>query len=605
VAEVASAAFNIEGARRELERLSREQVELEARQPQLQAEVNRRTEEVRNERDPRKRESKFGPFKIPEYFLNVAITVKPDSMDAFTEGMERLTRDFKWEFIAAGRHLPKADTLPKEAGTRVMHLWKFGDADNLYQQMVELRENQQFAQVEQFTSEVVQMLMCDWEALSETKKLPPFREQPRRNKPAPRPLPPGPEDLVILARDDEFYWLTKDSYQDGKHDAPAFLDSQAQLLAKQGVLLGDILLDSTSGADARCFLVNLSGIRPRPAVNPTRTRQDGRQSFQPEPIGPNDPCFERATPAMDDLIVLGRDGRAYWVKTCEYQRPECKLETADPILAEQVRLLTNQGVVLADVPGDGVPDTDEMGCLVNLLAFDQARIEAVRDEEEAEELRAPRPLPPGPDDLVILARDDEFYWITKDSYQRRKVSTSMGGQVKLLTEQGVLLSDIPVGSIPGVGAMCFLVNLSSIRPRPAVNPTRTRQDGRQSFQPEPVDEEHPCVQDFAPAIDDLIIRGRDDEFYWIKTCEYQRPECMLKTIDPLLAEQVRLLTNRGVMLADVPGDSVPDIEEMGCLVNLHGLHRPHVKEELEVGAGQEEQEEAELPAATEEAQPFA
>jgi hypothetical protein len=421
--------------------------------------------------------------------------------------------------------------------------------------------------------------------------------------PALRPLPPGPDDLVILARDDEFYWLTKDSYQDGKHDAPTSMVSQARLLAEKGVLLAEIPVGGTPGVGDMCFLVNLSGIRPRLAASPARTSPtEVRQPFIPKPLDSTDPCLGQAAPAVDDLIILDRDGlKVYWVKQCEYQRPECKLEAADPILDEQVRLLTNQGVVLADVPGGGLLGVEEMGCLVNLHGLLRTQI---KEEQEAEEPPTSRPLPPGPDDLVILARDDEFYWLTKDSYQHREVSTSMGGQVKLLTEQGVLLADIPVGSIPGVGAMCFLVNLSSIRPRPAAGPTSTPpSDGRQPFQPEPVNVDDPCVQEGAPAMDDLIILDRDGQkFYWVRKCEYQRPECELKTVDPLLAKQVRPLTNQRVVLADVPGGSLADVDEMGCLVNLHGLLRPRLKARLEEEEGTEEEEESPTPA-PEEPQP--
>jgi hypothetical protein len=411
---------------------------------------------------------------------------------------------------------------------------------------------------------------------------------------------------VILARDDEFYWLTKDSYQDGKHDAPTSMVSQARLLAEKGVLLAEIPVGSAPDVGDMCFLVNLSGIRPRLAASPARTNPtEGRQPFIPKPIDSTDPCLGQATPAMDDLIILDRDGlKFFWVKKCEYQRPECKLDAADPILDEQVRLLTNQGVVLADVPGGSLLGVDEMGCLVNLHGLLQTKI---KEEKEAEEPPASRPLPPGPDDLVILARDDEFYWLTKDSYQHREVTTSMGGQVKLLTEQGVLLADIPVGSIPGVGAMCFLVNLSSIRPRPAAGPTNAQPaDGRQPFQPAPVNEDDPCVQDGAPAMDDLIILDREGlKFFWVKKCEYQRPECKLDAADPILDEQVRLLTNQGVVLADVPGGSLLGVDEMGCLVNLHGLLRPRIKARLEAEEGTEQgEEEEETPTpAPEEPQP--
>ncbi len=435
--------------------------------------------------------------------------------------------------------------------------------------------------------------------------------------PASRPLPPGPDDLVILARegeDDEFgefYWLTKDSYQDGNHDAPTSIVTQAQLLAEQGVLLADIAVDLTTGVEVICFLVNLSGIRPRPAAGPTRANPtNGRQPFQPAPLDPTDACLQEAEPATGDLIIVDRDGQqVYWVRKCEYQREACRLETADPILAEQVRLLTNQGVVLADVPGGSILGVAEMGCLVNLYGLDRTRIKAAPEEGEEED-ETPTPLlPPGPDDLLILARDDEFYWLTKDSYQdgTHDAPTSMMSQASHLVGQGVVLADIPVGSIPGVGAMCYLVNLSGIRPRPAADPTRTDPtDGRQPFRPEPVDPTDACLQEAAPAADDLIIRDRNEQkFYWVKKCEYQREACKLDTIDPSLAEQIRRLANQGVVLADVPGGRGLGVDEMGCLVNLRGLLRPAIKQEEEAqGRELEEEEEEDLGEELEERPPL-
>jgi hypothetical protein len=160
----------------QIQALPRRKLALEARQPLLQTAVDGLAAQVRDERDPVKRELKFGKFRIPSYFLNVAITVKPGMLEPFVTGMGRLADSFKWEFIAAGKNPPPGNIRTEDAEAKVMHLWKFGDADNLYQQMVELRENQQFAEVEQFTSKVLHMLMCDWEALSETKRPPPFRE---------------------------------------------------------------------------------------------------------------------------------------------------------------------------------------------------------------------------------------------------------------------------------------------------------------------------------------------------------------------------------------------------------------------------------------------
>jgi len=198
-----------------------------------------------------------------------------------------------------------------------------------------------------------------------------------------------------------------------------------------------------------------------------------------------------------------------------------------------------------------------------------------------EEGKFVRPLPPGSDDLVILARDEEFYLLKKEAYQTSDhvIPASMVSQAKLLVEQGVMLADIPVGSIPGVGAMCYLVNLGGFRRREPLPPPPT--DGQASVNPPALDKNAPCLIELAPAVDDLMIVDRSrDTIYWVKRCEYQRTECRLDQLDPILEEQVRLLTNQGVVIADVPGGKLPGVGDMGCLVNLKGIHRASVKEEL-------------------------
>jgi hypothetical protein len=202
-------------------------------------------------------------------------------------------------------------------------------------------------------------------------------------------------------------------------------------------------------------------------------------------------------------------------------------------------------------------------------------------EEQDEELLRPRP--PGLDDLVILGRDDEFYWLQKSEYQneRHEIDTSMVGQAQQLVEQGVVLADIPVGSIPGVGAQCYLVNLGGIR-RPPPTPGTGPIPHAPTAGPQPIDPNDDCLKVPVPGIDDLVIRDRDgNRFYWVKKCEYQNEGHKLDQFDPILEEQVRLLTNQGVVIADVPGNSIPGVDDMGCLVNLKGLHRPPVKEEQE------------------------
>jgi len=192
-----------------------------------------------------------------------------------------------------------------------------------------------------------------------------------------------------------------------------------------------------------------------------------------------------------------------------------------------------------------------------------------------------RTLPPTSEDLLILARDDEFYWLQGAAYMddQHRIETSMIGQARELVHQGVVLADIPVGSIPGVGCMCYLVNLGGLR-RPPVRSTPAPPTGRAAFKPPPLDPADPGLQEPAPGIDDLVIRGRNWTLYWVRKAEYQRDACRLDVAEPILEEQLRLLTNQGVVLADVPGGSLPGVDDMGCLVNLNAIHRPEAKEEF-------------------------
>ena len=69
---------------------------------------------------------------------------------------------------------------------------------------------------------------------------------------------------------------------------------------------------------------------------------------------------------------------------------------------------------------------------------------------------------------MIICGDDNFYWLQKSEYQNEshEIDTSMVRQARHLVDQGVVLADVPVGSIPGVGAQCYLVNLGGIRRPP-------------------------------------------------------------------------------------------------------------------------------------------
>jgi len=118
-------------------------------------------------------------IRVPDYFLNVTIKMKSDVVPQYIEQMKKLLEDFAWDFIAAGSKLPPPNALgPDNPETEIMHLWKFGDANDLYRQMVGLRESRRYSAITQLLTEPErQMLMCDWEALSKTKRTPQSRSE--------------------------------------------------------------------------------------------------------------------------------------------------------------------------------------------------------------------------------------------------------------------------------------------------------------------------------------------------------------------------------------------------------------------------------------------
>jgi hypothetical protein len=148
---------------------------LESQQAPARQSVEEARKAIQDAQDPERRKEKFKDvIKIPAYFLVVLLKVNPEFWNKFEEGMEKLARHFKWDFVAAGRHLPEPeDVVP--SSHEVMNLWTFNDANDLYRQMTELRESQPFAKLDAITKDEKQMLMCDWEALSRTKRAPSFQ----------------------------------------------------------------------------------------------------------------------------------------------------------------------------------------------------------------------------------------------------------------------------------------------------------------------------------------------------------------------------------------------------------------------------------------------
>ncbi|QRN96805.1 hypothetical protein JRI60_48835 [Archangium violaceum] len=110
---------------------------------------------------------------VPDYFLTVSIKLKQGMLPEYVQQMTLLLEEFAWDFMAAGEKLPPPGILENRSlpVPEIMHLWRFGDANDLYRQMVGLRESRRYSAITQLLSEPErQMLMCDWEAISRTKK---------------------------------------------------------------------------------------------------------------------------------------------------------------------------------------------------------------------------------------------------------------------------------------------------------------------------------------------------------------------------------------------------------------------------------------------------
>jgi hypothetical protein len=90
----------------------------------------------------------------------------------------------------------------------------------------------------------------------------------------------------------------------------------------------------------------------------------------------------------------------------------------------------------------------------------------------------PRVLGPGPrkpvdDDLMIFDEAGKFYRIKKKQYLQHKIPNNtpelreLTGQMEFLVEQGVVLADIPLGTLGTVDCACYFINLAGIRHVPS------------------------------------------------------------------------------------------------------------------------------------------
>ena len=72
-------------------------------------------------------------------------------------------------------------------------------------------------------------------------------------------------------------------------------------------------------------------------------------------------------------------------------------------------------------------------------------------------------------DLVLCDEKGDYFWIPKAEYEACRILPSAPGfetmtdQMQHLSQQGVLLADVPKGALTGVGFACILINLLGIR----------------------------------------------------------------------------------------------------------------------------------------------
>jgi hypothetical protein len=81
-------------------------------------------------------------------------------------------------------------------------------------------------------------------------------------------------------------------------------------------------------------------------------------------------------------------------------------------------------------------------------------------------------------DLVLRDEKGDYFWIPKAEYAASKIRRAAGvkkmtSQMRHLTQQGVLLADVPRGELKGVGFACVLINLAAIR-RPSATSPKTK-----------------------------------------------------------------------------------------------------------------------------------
>jgi hypothetical protein len=105
---------------------------------------------------------------------------------------------------------------------------------------------------------------------------------------------------------------------------------------------------------------------------------------------------------------------------------------------------------------------------------------------------------PADDDLVLVADDGNVYWLKKADYTNEKFrvpqEARLTDQIDLLSKQGVLLADVRATSRPGVGAACFLVNLSAIRQQSPKLQSAPRRPPKPRKPPKPGAQEEPLQE---------------------------------------------------------------------------------------------------------------
>jgi hypothetical protein len=84
-----------------------------------------------------------------------------------------------------------------------------------------------------------------------------------------------------------------------------------------------------------------------------------------------------------------------------------------------------------------------------------------------------------------------------------------------------------------------------------------------------------------PGDDDLVLRDVDGRYYWIKKEQYERFPVEKRVPDPdrqrKMLIQLEGLKRQGVMVADIPSSSMPEVGFACYLIDLGAIRRASTK----------------------------